>query len=47
MGSQVIVAKDISAWESGRNAAQATIEWPLTIPNAMDKIKKLYSVRED
>jgi hypothetical protein len=41
MGCQVIAANEIGAWESERNAAQATIDWRFTIPNARDKLKKL------
>jgi len=47
MGSQVIVANEIGAWESERNAARATIDWRFTIPNARDKLEKLYPVREE
>jgi hypothetical protein len=46
MGSHVIVANEIGAWESERNAARATIDWHFTIPNARDKLKKLYPARE-
>jgi hypothetical protein len=47
MCSQVIVANEIGAWESERNAARATIDWRFTIPKARDKLKKLYPVREE
>ena len=47
MGSQEIVAHEIGAWESERNATRATIDWRFTIPNARDKLKKLYPVREE
>jgi hypothetical protein len=46
MGSQVFVVNEIGAWESERNAARATIDWRFTIPNARDKLKKLFPVRE-
>ena len=46
-GRSVIVANEISAWESERNAGWATIDWRFTIPNARDKLKKLYPVREE
>jgi hypothetical protein len=42
-----IVASEVGAWKSERNAARATIDWRFTIPNARDKLKKLYSVREE
>jgi len=47
LGSQVIVASEVGAWESERNATRATIDWRFTIPNARDKLKKLYPVREE
>ena len=47
LGRPVIVANVISAWESERNAGWATIDWRFTIPNARDKLKKLYPVREE
>ena len=47
MGSQVIVANEIGAWESERNDARATINWRFMILNARDKLKKLYPVREE
>jgi len=47
LGSQVIVASEVGAWESERNAARATIDWRFMIPNARDKLKKLYPVREE
>ena len=47
MGSQVIVANEIGAWETERNAAWATIDWRFTIPKARDKLKILYPVREE
>jgi hypothetical protein len=47
LGSQVIVASEVGAWESERNAARATIDWRFTVPNARDKLMKLYPVREE
>jgi len=47
LGRPVIVANEIRAWESERNAGWATIDWRFTIPNARDKLKKLYPVREE
>ena len=42
LGSQVIVPSEVGAWESERNAARAPIDWRFTVPNARDKLKKLY-----
>jgi hypothetical protein len=47
LGSQAIVASEVGAWESERNAERATIDWHFTIPNARDKLKKMYPVREE
>jgi hypothetical protein len=35
LGSQIIVANEVGAWDSERNAARATIDWRFTIPNAV------------
>jgi hypothetical protein len=47
LGSLMIVVKEVGAWEAERNAARATIDWRFTIPNARDKLKKLYPVRDE
>jgi hypothetical protein len=53
LGSKDIVANEVGAWESERNAARATIDWHFKIPNAADvirprdKLKKLYPVGEE
>jgi len=47
VGSLAIVANEIGAWEAELNAAWATIDWRFTFPNARDKLKKLYPVREE
>lgn len=44
LGSEKIVESEVSAWENERNAARATIDWRFSIPNARDKLKKLYPV---
>jgi hypothetical protein len=36
LASQAIVASEVGAWESERNAVRATMDWRLTIPNARD-----------
>ena len=38
---------EVGVWETERNTARATIDWRFTIPNARDKLKKLYPVREE
>jgi hypothetical protein len=47
LSSKKIVESEVGAWEADRNAAKATIDWRFTIPNARDKLKKLYPVREE
>lgn len=47
LGSQLIVKSEVDAWEGERNTARATIDWRFTIPNARDKLKKLYPVKEE
>jgi hypothetical protein len=47
LASQAIVASEVGAWESERNAVRATIDWRFTIPNARDKLRKLYPVGEE
>jgi len=47
LGSETIVESEVGAWEVERNAARAMIDWRFTIPNARDKLKKLYPVREE
>lgn len=46
-GRPIIVANEIGAWEFERNAARAAIDCCFTIPNARDKLKKLYPMREE
>jgi hypothetical protein len=38
----VTVRRRIAAWEAGRNAVQATINWRFTTPKARRKLKRLY-----
>jgi hypothetical protein len=47
LGCQEVLTKEVAAWEAERNAAQATIDWRFTIPNARDKLRKLYPVHEE
>jgi hypothetical protein len=46
LGSRKILANEIAAWETERNDRKATIDWRFTIPNARDKLKKLYPFKE-
>jgi len=47
LGSQEIVAREVGAWEAERNNIKATIDWRFTIPNARDKLKRLYPIKEE
>jgi hypothetical protein len=47
LGSQLLVKSEVGAWEGERNTARATIDWRFTIPNARNKLKKLYPVKEE
>lgn len=47
LGSQEIVVKEVGAWETERNNLKATIDWRFTIPNARDKLKRLYPVKDE
>lgn len=44
LNSRHILASEVIAWETERNERQATIDWRFTIPNARDKLKRLYPV---
>lgn len=44
LGGRHILASEVIAWETERNERQATIDWRFTIPNARDKLKRLYPV---
>jgi hypothetical protein len=47
IGSTEILESEVSAWETERNERRAAIDWRFTIPNARDKLKRLYPVHED
>lgn len=47
IGSRNKLGSEIAAWENDRNADKATIDWRFTIPNARDKLVKLYPVSDD
>ena len=42
IGSRQILESEVTAWETERNERQAKIDWRFTIPNARDKLKRLY-----
>jgi len=46
LDSHNILANEIAAWQTDRNDRKATIDWRFTIPNARDKLKKLYPFKE-
>jgi hypothetical protein len=46
IGSEKILISEVAAWENDRNERQATIDWRFTIPNARDRLKRLYPVPE-
>jgi DDE superfamily endonuclease len=47
LGDQELVTREVAAWETQRNAVQAKIDWRFTIPNARDKLRRLYPVQEE
>jgi len=47
LGNQEIVTSEVGAWEVDRNNSKATIDWRFTIPNARDKLKRLYPVKDE
>ena len=47
LGSQETVIKEIDAWEAERNNSKATIDWRFTIPNARNKLKRLYPMKDE
>ena len=47
IGSRKKLESEIAAWENDRNTGKATIDWRFTIPNARDKLVKLYPVSDD
>jgi hypothetical protein len=42
MESQSLIAKEVAAWESKRNAVEAHIHWTFTLAAARRKLRKLY-----
>lgn len=47
LGNQEIIAREVAAWEAERNNSKATIDWRFTIPNARDKLKRLYPIKDE
>lgn len=47
LGNQEIIAREVAAWEVERNNSKATIDWRFTIPNARDKLKRLYPIKDE
>jgi len=47
IGSRALLEHEIAAWEQEPNACNAKIDWRFTIPNARDKLKRLYPVVEE
>jgi hypothetical protein len=47
LDSQVLIAQEVAAWESKRNACKARIHWKFTLAVARQKLRKLYPSIED
>ena len=47
LGSRPLLAEEVAAWESKRNAAKARIHWTFTLATARRKLRKLYPSIED
>ena len=47
MDSQALIAQEVAAWESKRNARKARIHWRFTLAVARQKLGKLYPSIED
>ena len=45
--NQNILATQVAAWESTRNAKQARLHWTVTLAVARQKLRKLYPSIED
>jgi len=46
IGNQTLLETEVAAWEKERNIRKAKIDWRFAIPNARDKLKRLYPVIE-
>ena len=47
LDNQKLMAKEVAAWERGRNARKARIHWTFTLAAARRKLPKLYPSIED
>jgi hypothetical protein len=47
IGSKQHLMDEIAAWQTERNDRKASIDWRFTIPNARDKLKRLYPVIDE
>jgi len=47
LDNQKLMAKEVAAWERGRNARKARIHWTFTLATARRKLRKLYPSIED
>jgi hypothetical protein len=39
---EATLIREVAAWEAQRNQAHATIDWRFSIPDAREKLKRLY-----
>jgi hypothetical protein len=44
---QVLIAREVAAWETKRNDRKARIHWTFTLTAARHKLRKLYPSIED
>jgi len=44
IGSTERLESEVAVWETERNERKATIDWRFTVPNARNKLKRLYPV---
>lgn len=42
IGDRAALETEIAAWETGRNAKRATIDWSFTVDAARDKLARHY-----
>jgi len=47
IGNTKKLEREVAAWETDRNDRKATIDWRFSIPNARDKLKRLYPAVEE
>lgn len=44
LGNLTVLGREVAAWEAERNECKATIDWRFAIPNARDKLQRLYPI---